>query len=54
MKPIWAKYSNNKVVAQSQSPSDIFSNLTTIKGWVEKNLLFEKIDMALEGERFVL
>ena len=24
------------------------------KGWVEKNLLFEKIVMALEGERFVL
>ena len=26
----------------------------TPKVWVEKNLLFEKIDIALEGERFVL
>ena len=24
------------------------------KGWVAKNLLFEKIAIALEGERFVL
>ena len=25
-----------------------------VKGWVEKKLLFEKIVIALEGERFVL
>ena len=28
--------------------------MSFVKGWVVKNLLFEKIVMALEGERFVL
>ena len=34
--------------------SQVIIIIINIKGWVEKNLLFEKIAIALEGERFVL